>query len=142
MPTGLDGLKIRPCLRPGLSQRQRQRQSMPLPEDLRWPAPHDPLVVLGGEVHGAVEGGGPLQMGGKVVRVRDDDGGDAAELGDAGDRRVVEVRDAVPEDVAGGRAAEIGGLADAELGGRVDGDERVRVGFVRDEVVAVSLAGL
>lgn len=77
----------------------------------------EPAAVLGGEVDGAGKGARPEEVRGVVVRVGDGDGGEAAEGADALDGGGVEEGDAVPEDVAGGRAEEDAALADAKLGG-------------------------
>ncbi len=57
------------------------------------------------------------------MRVRDDHSLDAAQRVHALGRLVVEVRDAVPEDVAARGANEDGALADGELRRRHDGSE-------------------
>lgn len=57
------------------------------------------------------------------MRVRDDDGLEPPQLPNALHRVVVQVRDAVPEDVAAGEDAEDGALADGDLGHGVDADE-------------------
>ena len=77
-----------------------------------------PLRVRGGNVHGALERRRPREVRGVVVRVADDDGGEAAEGFDAADGGGVEQGEAVPEDVAvGGGLDEDCALADGEFGG-------------------------
>lgn len=76
------------------------------------------------------------------MRVRDDDGLEAAQLPDALHRVVVQIRDAVPEDVAPGGDAQDGPLTDGDLGDGVDADEspvrgQVLVVLHDDEFVAV-----
>ena len=75
------------------------------------------------------EGAAPLDHRRVVVRVRDRDLGDPAQLLDPRDRRVVDQPDAVPEDVALGRLDQEGPLADAEL----------RLGVDRVEVLLLLL---
>lgn len=122
---------------------EQERESLPRPQDLsfRITPPHDPLLVLAGEVHLAAKRLGPVQTRGEVVRVGDDDGINPAEAVDPGDGLVVDVGEAVPEDVAAGGAAEEGALADGQFGDGVDAhEEEVLVGeFVDDEFVAVLL---
>lgn len=57
------------------------------------------------------------------MRVGDDDGLHAAQFRDAGDGLVVDVRDAVPEDVSLGTAEEERALPDCDLGLGEDGDD-------------------
>lgn len=57
------------------------------------------------------------------MRVGDDDGFHAAQLLDAGDGLLVDVRDAVPEDVPLGTAEEERALPDGDLGLGEDGDD-------------------
>lgn len=75
-----------------------------------------------------------------VVRVGDDDGADAAELLDPVHGLVVDVSEAVPEDVAARGAAEEGALSNGEFWDGVDADEEeVVFDLVDDELVAVLL---
>jgi hypothetical protein len=71
-----------------------------------------PLMQVDGNVP---EGPTPLDHRRVVVRVRDGDGGQPAKALDGLDGRVVDQRDAIPEDVAAGGLNEQGPLADAEL---------------------------
>jgi len=96
----------------------------------------EPCAVVGGEVDGAGEDGGPEEVRGVEVRVGDDDCGEAAEGVDGGGGGGVEEGDAVPEDVAGGGADEEAALADGDLGGGEDGEEGGG-GGVRGEGVGV-----
>lgn len=103
--------------------------------DMR-PVAHDPLLVLDGVVHGTVKGPGPLDRRGEVVRMRDGDGADPAQLVDATDRVVVNVCDAVPEHVAPCRTTQDGALAQAD-GGHGDDAHDARVVLGHGEVVVV-----
>ena len=57
------------------------------------------------------------------MRVRDGDGINAAELGDAIRRFLVDQRDAIPQDRAAGVPQQVGALADAERRPRLDAPE-------------------
>lgn len=71
-------------------------------------------------------------MRGVVMWMGDDDCGDTAQGVDLGDGVVVEIGNAVPEDVAAGSEEEEGALADAVFGGGVEGvDLGVGVGIVQ-----------
>lgn len=80
----------------------------------------NPLLVFARDVHRASERGRPAQVRGVIVRVRDDDRFQPAVGVYEVDRGVVQVRDAVPEDVAGGGFEQDRSLADAEFGLRPD----------------------
>lgn len=99
----------------------------------------EPLLVFAGDVDGAVERFGPDEVRGVVVRMADDDADEAAERVDPRDGLVVQQRDAVPEDVAGGGLDEDGALADGELW---FGGERCQVGSGGDRRAFVGVAGL
>src|SRR5262249_8800003 len=102
----------------GADQRQaaEERLTLVLPEaDARVRA-HHPGALRLVEVDGRVaKGAAPLDHRGVVVRVRDRDLRDPAQLLDPRDRRLVDQPDAVPEEVAFGRLDQEGPLADAEL---------------------------
>lgn len=88
-----------------------------------------------------MEGLGPHECRRVVVRVRDDDGGDAAEFFDVLHSRIVDVGNAVPQDVALVRAEEEGALADGELWLRGDADD-ARVVLVLAEDIGILLGQL
>ena len=97
-----------------------------------------PDLVLGGNVHGTVEGPAPLDVGAVVMRVADDNGLEATQLVDVVDGFWVEESQAVPEDVASGRADKNGPLSNGKLGCGGDGNEALVAG-VGSEFVAVLL---
>lgn len=89
---------------------------------------HDPFLVLNRQVHFAVEGPRPVQTRAVVMRMRDHNGADPAVPLDCRDGVVVQVRDAVPEDVPFGRETQEGTLPDGDLGSGVDADQLTILG--------------
>ena len=91
-----------------------------LPEADRRIGAHHPLAVGGVKEDGGVKGARPFHHRRVVVRVRDGDRGQAAQRAHDVDRRVVQQRDAVPQDVARRGAKEERALADGEARLRAD----------------------
>lgn len=135
VPTQLQGFRARgQDVRHGLAL---WNQDLALGVPLR-----QPLAVLGGEVDVAVEGAGPEEVGGVVVRVGYHDGLYPAQVIDAVDSRFVQECDAVPQDVAHRRLDQRAALADAYFRlGVYEGDAVVVLILVEDVFVGI-LGGL
>src|SRR5438874_365252 len=101
----------------------RELARSPPCDDRRIGALH-PLAVRFRDVdRGATESLAPLDHRAVEVRMREGDGGDSPASADRGYRVVVDVSDAVPENVAARRSHEQRALPDAERRGDADSDE-------------------
>ena len=109
-----------------------ERERLARPQRHRGGGAHDPVGVVGVQVHRAAESLGPLDHPRVVVRVRDRDPGEPAAVLDLGRRVLVEERDAVPHQRAAVEGDEQRSLADRQR--RVDADA-VEAGVVADVVV-------
>ncbi len=89
----------------------------------------EPLLVLAGEIHGAVKLARPLEVRAVKVGVRDGNRRQPAAGLDELDRLLVQVSDAVPENVAGAGLDKERALANGELRAGEDGEDAA-VGFV------------
>jgi hypothetical protein len=134
------------------SKRQRQKRgstaldepgsvnAWALPQHMRIPAAHDLVAIFGRQVHFAVERRGPVQCRRIVMRVRDDESRNTAEIVDGLHGSIVEVRDAVPQQVAVLGTQQQRTLTDGHLWGSADADD-ARVVFVGHKNVLLRLRG-
>jgi hypothetical protein len=115
----------------------RERQSIALPQLDGGVGPHDPLPVGGVQMDGnAAEGAAPFHHRGVVMRVGDRDAGKPAEPLHDLDGGGIDERDAVPQDIAFGRAHDERALADGKFRHRPDPDQAGLVLLIAIEVPA------
>jgi len=114
-----------------------------LPEDMVLGWSLDPLlVILVGIDRDVSKGLAPVLEGRVIVGVRDHDGLEASQLLHLVNGLLVDVGDAVPEDVARGGANQDGSLTDGVRGRSGDRDHVLGIGLGGGEDVLVLARGL
>src|SRR3984957_16239921 len=98
----------------------RDLQHLAIPMADRWIGTHDPLGIGNVQVDGATKGARPILHARIVMRVRDRDGGKPAQGANQRFGRIVQQRNAVPQDITLRGSHQERALADTEAGMGMD----------------------